>query len=59
MRRICASSPSGGRKPVVDWLIANEVPSERLFRLPARLVAADGRSEAAPGRESRVVLSLK
>ncbi|MEF8703346.1 MAG: DUF748 domain-containing protein [Candidatus Accumulibacter sp. UW26] len=46
-------------KAVVDWLIAHEVPSERLFRLPARLVAADGRSEAAPGRESRVVLSLK
>jgi hypothetical protein len=29
-------------KAVVDWLIAHEVPAERLFRLPAKLVAARG-----------------
>ncbi len=47
-------------KAVLDWLVAHAVPSERLFLLPAKLVAADGKSEtAAEARESRVVLALK
>ena len=47
-------------KAVLDWLVAHEVPAERLFLLPVRLVAAAGKADAAaqPG-ESRVVLSLK
>lgn len=47
-------------KAVLDWLVAHEVPAERMFLLPAKLAASDGKSEsAAPGKESRVVLSLK
>lgn len=47
-------------KAVLDWLVAHEVPAERLFLLPAKLAASDGKSEsAAPGKESRVVMSLK
>lgn len=47
-------------KKVLDWLVANEVPSDRLFLLPAKLVAADAKSDAAAGvRDSRVVLALK
>ncbi|MBL8406697.1 MAG: DUF748 domain-containing protein [Candidatus Accumulibacter sp.] len=45
-------------KTVLDWLAAHEVPAERLFLLPVKLVTTDGKSEAA-NRESRVALSLK
>lgn len=47
-------------KAVLAWLVAHEVPSERLFQLPVKLVAPDGKAEsAAPGKERRVVMSLK
>ncbi len=45
-------------KTVLDWLAAHEVPAERLFLLPVKLVEAEGKSEAS-SRESRVALSLK
>ncbi|MCC2869337.1 MAG: DUF748 domain-containing protein [Candidatus Accumulibacter phosphatis] len=44
-------------KTVLDWLAAHEVPAERLFLLPVKLVETEGKSEAS--RESRVALSLK
>ena len=47
-------------KAVRDALLARDVPGERLFLLPVRLVASDGKADAAAqARESRVALSLK
>ncbi|MCM8613184.1 DUF748 domain-containing protein [Accumulibacter sp.] len=47
-------------KAVFDGLLAREVPAERLFLLPVKLVASDGKADAAAqARESRVALSLK
>ncbi|EXI64094.1 MAG: hypothetical protein AW07_04793 [Candidatus Accumulibacter sp. SK-11] len=47
-------------KAVLDGLLARDVPAERLFLLPVKLVAADGKADAAAqARESRVALSLK
>ena len=47
-------------KAVLDGLLARDVPAERLFLLPVKLVASDGKADAAAqARESRVALSLK
>lgn len=47
-------------KAVLDRLLAREVSAERLFLLPVKLVASDGKADvAAQARESRVALSLK
>ncbi|WP_374690210.1 DUF748 domain-containing protein [Accumulibacter sp.] len=47
-------------KAVLDALLARDVPSERMFLLPVKLVASDGKADAAAqARESRVALSLK
>lgn len=45
---------------VRDWLLRREVPSERIFLLPARLGAVDAKAGASEkARESRVDFSLK
>ncbi|MCM8596835.1 DUF748 domain-containing protein [Accumulibacter sp.] len=47
-------------RAVVDWLGAHDLPAERIFLLPARVVTPDAAKES-PGTsgESRVALSLK
>ncbi|MBL8396106.1 MAG: DUF748 domain-containing protein [Candidatus Accumulibacter sp.] len=47
-------------KSVLDWLLAHDLPSERLFLRPVKLVGTEGKSESAKqAKESKVALSLK
>jgi hypothetical protein len=47
-------------KVVRDWLLAHEVPGERLFMLPVKLAKSEGKADSAEqAKGSRVVFSLK
>ncbi len=47
-------------KVVRDWLLAHQVPGERLFMLPVKLAKSEGKADSAEqAKGSRVVFSLK
>jgi len=47
-------------KAVRDWLLAHQVPAERLFLRPVKVAKPDGKSDApVPAGGNRVVFALE